>query len=122
MPYASRARPFNVRLLLDPPSLPRAHRTDAELRGLKYESRTQDELLERFGPAYIPGPWLSYENETQPGRLRLCQPDGLILDLVRGLVVIVEIKIKHTALAYFQLTNLYLPVVSALFNKVRSRL
>ena len=45
--------------------------------------------------------------------MRWCQPDGLLLDIQRGRCTIVECKLQHTIDAWWQLTDLYLPVVRA---------
>lgn len=47
---------------------------------------------------------------------RWCQPDGLYIDLRAGIVTIVEIKLKHTDAAWFQLHELYAPVVGRCFG------
>src|SRR6185312_8537205 len=98
---------------LDPPHFPQPIRTAAELRGIRYERVAQAELSARYGSEYIPNPWFSYLHE---GRKRYCSCDGLLFDLLRGRITIVEIKIKHVDTAYFQVRNLYEPVVEAVFN------
>lgn len=61
---------------------------------------------------------------TEAGRRapRLCQPDGLIFNFHRGTIVIVEFKLRHTSEAYYQLTQLYAPVLSHLFPRPLWRL
>jgi len=45
----------------------------------------------------------------------VCQPDALLL-FKSGAVLIVEVKLTHTANAWWQLRKLYEPVVKALTN------
>jgi hypothetical protein len=45
------------------------------------------------------------------GRIRYCQPDGLLVLPARNILLIVEVKYSHTADAYWQLENLYVPVL-----------
>jgi hypothetical protein len=48
--------------------------------------------------------------------MRWCQPDALILQPRDGLLTIVEVKYQHTPDAWWQLRELYLPVVSLAFG------
>lgn len=69
------------------------------------------EWLESLYPKrFIPGPWLMY---AVPGRAQVqwCQPDGLLYSPRRGIVYILEIKLKHTDGAWWQLHELYAPVI-----------
>lgn len=49
-------------------------------------------------------------------RVRWCQPDGLLIDVLAGVITILEMKYQHTAQAYWQLHGLYLPVVKRVFG------
>lgn len=63
---------------------------------------------------YAPGPWISFREE--PGGPRHnAQPDGLLVNFQEGLVVICEMKLRHTGKAERQLRDKYLPLVSELF-------
>jgi hypothetical protein len=78
-----------------------------------YENRVQEHLRDLYGQAYIESPWIIFADASRAGRW--CQPDGVLIDVRRGRVVVVEAKYQHTARAWFQLFQLYLPVVRQLF-------
>lgn len=48
--------------------------------------------------------------------MRWCQTDGLLIQPQGGLITIVEIKYQHTPDAWFQLRELYEPVVRRAFG------
>ena len=86
--------------------------------GARYEKRVQEYLLESYPDEYLPSPWIQFVsagNLPDCSQLRYCQPDGLFLDIRRAQLTIVEIKLKHTARAWWQLQRLYLPVVKEIF-------
>lgn len=94
-------------------------RRGAKAVGIRYERKIHAELLKRFQgatQAYIPGPWFEYTTDVAPARKNFAQPDGLVIDIERGLIVIIEVKRKHCAEAYFQLVDKYLPLVKLFFN------
>jgi hypothetical protein len=69
-----------------------------------------------FEGLYLDGPWLYFQEEgDRPPRW--CQPDGLIIDVQTGRLTIVEVKYQHTGDAWWQLTQLYRPVLEKLFPK-----
>lgn len=80
-------------------------------KGLQYEAAALDHLEALFDDRFIPGPWFEYMDD----KVRWCQPDGLLVFPERGLIVIIEVKYQHTIRAWFQLNELYLPVVRAAF-------
>ena len=65
-------------------------------------------------------PWLRFAQLLPAGaRSRSwswCQPDGLDIDIRRGLITIVEFKLQHTSAAWWQTRQLYEPVVKAVFG------
>lgn len=69
-------------------------------------------LEDNFGDSYVPSPWLNFLGSRG---VHWCQPDGLLFDIQRGVIAIVEIKYQHTTDAWWQLRRLYEPVLSALF-------
>lgn len=84
----------------------------AQRAGLRYQQR-----VERFLSAasmgrweVISSPWFIF-GDDRPGR-NYCQPDFL-LDLGNGCCVVVEVKIRWTVDAWYQLNELYIPVVLA---------
>lgn len=81
--------------------------------GLLYEKAVLEALEERFGPLFSPKPWLAFRRPI--GEWHWCQPDGLLFDPQAGLLTIVEVKYTHTPRAYFQLWEMYKPVLERLF-------
>lgn len=90
--------------------LPRGRRR----AGILYERKAQEYLHDRFGLRYIPSPWLLFQGKVSDP-LRWCQPDGLLINLPRGHITVLEIKYQHTPDAWWQLTHLYLPILQKLF-------
>ena len=85
--------------------------------GQVYDARTQGYLTQLFEGNYLPSPWLIFQAANQPRPyLQYCQPDGLIFDWSRRVIVIVEIKLRHTPDAFWQVTNLYRPVLEHAFH------
>ena len=77
--------------------------------GLRYERKAHKYLDGLFGEKYVASPWIRF---IANGKSLYCQPDGLVVE--KGLCTIVEIKLKHTAFAWFQIKELYLPVLKVL--------
>lgn len=92
----------------------RDRKTGAQLAGLAYEAKVQEHLLRSYGDSYIVSPWFEYRLLGE-GKARWCQADGLLLDLDRGKIVVVEVKLKHTRRAEDQLFTLYIPVLTRMF-------
>lgn len=103
-------------LLAETPGFIKRKRTSkAKARGIRYEKRVQEILLNKFGSSYIPSPWVLF-SEGFDLRTRYCQPDGLLIDFHRGRITIIEIKYNHCELAWWQLYKLYLPVIKEIFG------
>lgn len=83
--------------------------------GLRYERKVQLKLCSDFDN-YMPGPWFEYKTSDEPKRINYAQPDGILIDIERGVITIAEIKLRHTVEAYFQLLDKYLPIVRMFFN------
>lgn len=83
--------------------------------GMLYETRVHDYLAEAT-QFYLPGPWIVFTEEGS-ARKRWSQPDALILDFVRGKCTIVEVKLKHTDRAWWQVRRQYEPLLRALFYR-----
>ncbi|MDE0330999.1 MAG: hypothetical protein OXL41_03955 [Nitrospinae bacterium] len=96
-----------------PPFIKRQRHTGVRAQGVRYERKAQG-FLERQSVCYVPGPWLRFAARGDR-KLRWCQPDGLYFDFGAGRITVVEIKYKHTELAWWQIRQLYGPVVAALF-------
>lgn len=89
---------------------PRGRRAE----GVRYERKAQKFLAEELGEGYCPSPWLRFRAE-EAKRPRYCQPDGVLFDIEGGKITLYEVKLQHTADAWWQLEHLYLPVISFLF-------
>lgn len=82
-------------------------------QGILYEVAAQVWMHRQFGDRYVGGQWIRFKADGQ-GKVRWCQPDGLLLDGVHRTVTIVEYKYQHTEGAWWQLFKLYLPVMKRL--------
>lgn len=83
--------------------------------GINYEKKILAELAlkSKWAGMLLRGPWLAFEEEYR--KERICQPDGVLVDPWEGKIVIVECKLKHTHGAWFQLHDLYAPVLRKIF-------
>lgn len=79
-----------------------------------YEKKGHEYLLGEYEEKYLPSPWIRF-TDTISDRTRWCQPDGLLIELERGVITLVEFKYQHTSDAWWQLRQLYEPVVKYLF-------
>lgn len=106
----------SARISTEPPYwLARKKSTGKRRAGEIFEKRAQ-EYLQGAHDFYTPAPWIVFTSRriTRP---RWCQPDGLILDVTTGICTIVEIKLKHTPRAWWQVRKLYEPVVRCLLAR-----
>lgn len=94
--------------------VPRGSRRSAQGRGVRYERKAQNYLTE-LTDYYIQSPWFKFYSRGA-ARALYCCPDGLLVNPSRGVITIVEIKLKHTADAWWQVRNLYEPVVRHFFQ------
>lgn len=93
-----------------PPSFLRhPPRRGRKRQGLIYQARAGAYLLDKYGPHFKFSPWVIFNGD------RWCQPDGLLILSERGRIVVTEIKLRHCSEAWYQLFQLYIPVVQALF-------
>jgi hypothetical protein len=88
--------------------------TKAQLAGLRYERKVQEKLAQFFQNEYRPGPWFKYQFEGAKTPL-LGQPDGVWE--MKNSVVVVEIKIRWCAEAWWKLKRVYAPVVERALSK-----
>jgi len=94
------------------------HKTSARQKmGIAFEDKLQWQLFESNWN-YVPRPWLQFMRKGE-GRLQHCQPDGLLIDPVAGLIVVVEVKLAHTTDAWWQMRQLYVPVLRHIFPERR---
>lgn len=77
---------------------------------MRYEARVHEYLRSIYGGAYIAAPWFQYQDAGET-RVRYAQPDGLLFDRRLSRVVVVEIKLRHTDKAWWQLKHKYGPIV-----------
>ena len=82
--------------------------------GIRYERKVHDKLRSRY-PVYFDGQWFRFSS-VYPNGARWCQCDGLIIDPKAGCITIIECKYQHTFDAWYQLFQLYLPVVQVAFG------
>ncbi len=106
-----------------PDWLPRNEvRTGARAEGSRYERRVHTALLGKYRDYYVEGPWIAYRREGPGRRINFCQPDGLYIDIKKGLIVIIEVKLKHGMKAWEQLNELYFPCITHIFKDFEIRL
>lgn len=96
-----------------PPFLRRPARRGRKRQGLLYQSRAADMLQTRYGDLLVAEPWICFDDAH--ANHRWCQPDFLLVDVLKGRITIIEAKYQHCPEAWFQLFQLYKPVVSHLF-------
>lgn len=103
----------------DPPFIAEAKRKErlqgARAAGARFERRGHQYLLRTLPLSYVPAPWFRFLRAGQSFEA-WCQPDGLILDIRRRRLTVVEFKLKHTPTAWWQVRLLYEPVVRAVFG------
>lgn len=103
-------RPTAVRLVRW--QAPTARLTPAKRAGVRYEERFHRFARKLWGPSYrtYQGEIFAFQDLTGP---RACRPDGVLL---RGpFCIIMECKVHHTPDSFFQLRELYEPVLRKYF-------
>lgn len=86
--------------------------TPAQRAGLRYERKVKAELQKRLGEAFRPGLWFKFESDSEASP-RWCQVDGLMVQ--QDHVTIFEMKTRNFPEAWWQLHELYVPVVRRAF-------
>lgn len=89
---------------------PSGGRTVVQRLGLAYEQKVQDILQAIYGEKFFCDVPILYEDRRG---LHRCIPDG-VLRTDACTVVIVEVKLRHTSRAWWQLERLYFPVLRQL--------
>lgn len=87
----------------------------AKGNGIRYERKVNAYFSDLYGDCYVPGIWFRF-TETTSVKARWCQPDGLLFDFYNHRIIIIEIKLKHTTDAWWQLRYLYQPVIRKVFG------
>lgn len=95
-----------------PPAIRKRRYTGRRLQGIRYEKRVHEYLYSLYGEQYISNPWIKF---FAGGSWRWCQPDGLIFFPEAGRITIVEVKYQHTSDAWWQVRQLYQPVLASMF-------
>ena len=106
--YREKVTPDWVKLLRKPPFRLSPARTARGKLGVRYERKVHARLEQSYGLEYFPSPWFAYHYR---GKIRYCQPDAILALDPRRTLLIVEVKYSHTSDAYWQLENVYLPVL-----------
>lgn len=109
--YKTRIMPTSVRPVPQSPWPPTRTKGQAFRRGIKYEAKVHRQLSEVHGLQYIPQQWWQY---TLAGdhRDHYCQTDGLLILSARKVIVLCEVKYSHTPEAYWQVENVYVPLLT----------
>lgn len=88
--------------------------------GNRYERQVQAHLALTLGEGYVPSRWFVFRSRGSDN-VRFVQPDGLFFDFERGVITCFEIKLKHTERAWWQLRQLYVPVLQHIFGTAQWR-
>lgn len=102
-----------MKLIKSPPFTLNNKHTQREKLGIRYEKKVHQVLNERFELRYFPQIWFCYKAGE---KLRYCQTDGLLVDIDKKKITIIEVKYSHTSDAFWQMENVYYPVVKRLFG------
>jgi hypothetical protein len=101
--------PTLVHIAEKPPGFAKAvHGRGAKRDGLLYQQKVTAHFETLYGFQYLSDLWINYFLGNE---FHTCSPDGVLIDLKRGRIVIVEVKRTHTPQAFLQLRNKYLPIL-----------
>lgn len=108
--YFKPARPMVANIVSYKP--PPSKSTPSQAAGLRYEKKWHEFAANHYGTSYqtFEDRQIAFSDEVYGWRT--CRPDGLFWDEGRRQLLIFEVKIRHTADAYWQLEKLYKPVLS----------
>lgn len=67
----------------------------------------------QLGENVLLGPWLRFASSVN-SKLTFCQPDAVYVDRDLLRCTVFEIKLKHTSDAWWQVRQLYIPVLRAI--------
>jgi hypothetical protein len=92
--------------------------SQAQKNGLLYEKKAIASLTALFeGWPIERGTWIGFRDSGKGG-MRVCQPD-LFVRLSPDRILLLEVKARHSLLAWWQLRRLYQPVLEALYPKAK---
>lgn len=88
----------------------------ARAEGIRYEKKVQEFLKKQDWGDYelIPSPWIIFRT-GESKRDRFCQPDALLVNVKTKHIVVIEIKLQHTQNAWWQIRQLYEPVLRIIY-------
>jgi hypothetical protein len=100
-----------------PPHFTRdSRKSGRKLNGILYEKKAHKHFTSIYGEFYLPSPWFMFRERGSP-QVRYAQPDALLFDFDLGRITIVEMKYQHVELAWWQMHQLYQPLVQHIFGK-----
>lgn len=106
-----------------PPFITRTRSRGRYAVGIRYEKLVQEALelwcLLQPKLELKMGPWLEF---TDKSGKRWCQPDVLLVDKAEKVCLVAEVKYQHTPDAWWQLTQLYEPVLAVAMPGFRFKL
>lgn len=107
--YFKPARPLAANIVSYSPSPSKP--TPAQAAGLRYEKKWHEFAATHYGPSYqtFEDRQIAFSDEVYGWRT--CRPDGVYYDPLLNWLLMFEVKIRHTADAYWQLEKLYKPVM-----------
>lgn len=109
------ARPLGEMEALPHGEKPARRSSAAQRAGLAYQRKVARLVVEGFSSWDVRiGPWFLYCDAS--GRRRYCQPDLLLRDGKSGTILLVEVKLRWTSDAWYQVRKLYQPVVELCHN------
>ena len=100
-----------------PRHMPTSRYTNAQKNGRRYEKKIGTRLLSAL-PSIELSPWFEFDSSLGLGRL--CQPDAILVGEKE--LTIFEIKYSHCLEAFWQLSDLYYPVLSSFVDHPNIRL
>lgn len=89
-------------------------------QGVRYEKRAQAylkrmiDLTGTAGESLLQSPWLAFKANGSL-RERYCQPDAVLVDTSNKHITIFEVKLQHTSAAWWQVRQLYEPVLRVIY-------
>lgn len=104
---------LNARIEFGPAAnLPPPRHAAAKL-GVRFEKKVCAALRRVHGDAFLDGLPFSFQTCNKRGR---AVPDGLLFSQTERAVVLIEIKLRHTGDAWWQLERFYQPIVCEAFR------
>ena len=89
-------------------------RKGAKVYGLRFEKAVAV-AAQAVYPRAMHGQWIEYKTQSEPSRVRYCQPDVIIS--LPDRIVVLECKLTETEEGRQQLSQLYIPTLNAISGK-----